>query len=655
MKPISLALLVAAAQLLLIACEDHPDVTAPPDSTLAVERTTEIPEGWSGGTESPASFVIGTDRTNQRSGSAAAYLASVTDTPSTFANIMQSIRAADYRGRRVRWSGWVRPNSVGGEGAGLWMRVDGPGVMQAFDNMQGARAILGTADWSRVSVVLDVPANAIGIAFGALLAGPGTLLVDDLRLEAVGADVPSTNQLAEPTPMGYDSAAVAATYQRTPRAPLNLDFEGLPEPDAATVAWLAHHAVPFTSVQSGTDLTDLAALKDMVGGARVVALGEGTHGTREFFQMKHRVLEYLVRELGFTQFAMEASSTEADVINTYVLGGSGPYRTPEQLVATLHFWTWDTQEVVDLLRWMREWNAAAPPDRQVQFQGFDMQYMGGAIDVVQGYIVAADPANYSFVSNHYQCLVPYRNYLLVQGKPATVYAALPDSVRTACRSALQAVFDLIDQHRAEYQAASGAAYDQALHSARLVVQWEANAASSGAPATASRLRDRYMAENVQWLLNQAAPGTRMMLWAHNTHVSRIEGQMGYYLATALGPDYVNLGFLFGTGAFNAIGDRGFTKYQATLVPNNSLEAAFTRTGLQRLLLDARLMPQGADSAAALRGPIPMRSVGALFYSDKQAQFFYAALLPGDFDLLIFIDQTTPSTILPSAVTQGYVP
>ena len=654
MRARRLALLLAAAPVTLTACDNRTDISAPADTTLAFDRLTGIPHGWSGGIGSPPSFVVGTDASNQHAGAAAAYLASAGDTVNTFATITQSMRADDYRGRRVRWSGWVRSTDVGGNGAGLWMRVDGPGVMQAFDNMQD-RPILGTRAWSEVSVVLDVPSDAIGIASGVLLAGPGDLVVDDFRFEVVGPDVPSTNRLAEPTSLGMDSAAVAVTYQRTLRAPLNLDFEGLPGPDAAAVAWLTDHAVPFTTVQPGTDLSDLAPLREMVGNARVVAMGEGTHGTREFFQMKHRVFQYLVREMGFTQFAIEASAPEADDINAYVLGGEGWFSQGQNLLVYLHFWTWDTQEVLDLMQWMREWNATGPPERRVQFRGFDMQYAGEAIEAVQAYIAGADPSNFSFVYDRYQCLAPYRNYGLTQTGRMARYAALPDSARSACRTGLLAVFDLIAAHRAEYQAASAANHAEALHDARLVVQWESLAALTGAPGAYNALRDRYLAEDVQWLLDQAGPGARMMLWAHNAHVARVPGAMGAYLDADLGADYVNLGFLFGTGSFNAIGNQGFTKYATALVLNNSLEAAFMGTGQQRLLLDARSVAQGGDSAAPLRGPIPMRSIGALFLSDQASHYFVPTLLPNDFDLLIFLASSTPSIILPSIVTKGYVP
>src|SRR5262249_23299687 len=102
---------------------------------------------------------------------------------------------------------------------------------------------------------------------------------------------------------------------------------------------------------------------------RIVSLGEATHGTREFFQLKHRLLEFCVAELGFTIFGIEASYPECLRVNDYVLRGTG---NPAEALAGTRFWTWDTEEVLALIEWMRGWNATHA--RQVKFYGFDMQF-----------------------------------------------------------------------------------------------------------------------------------------------------------------------------------------------------------------------------------------------------------------------------------------
>src|SRR6185436_4093777 len=98
---------------------------------------------------------------------------------------------------------------------------------------------------------------------------------------------------------------------------------GVDETNLTAGEWLKRHAMPFATAEPRTGFEDLAPLASIVRDARVVSLGEATHGSREFFRMKHRVLEYLVENMGFTVFAIEAALPECDAINDYVLHGTG--------------------------------------------------------------------------------------------------------------------------------------------------------------------------------------------------------------------------------------------------------------------------------------------------------------------------------------------
>lgn len=131
-------------------------------------------------------------------------------------------------------------------------------------------------------------------------------------------------------------------------------------------AWIREHAIPLATVEAGHGFADLQPLRGLVGDARIVALGEATHGTREFFQLKHRILEFLVSELGFDVFAIEATLPEAMDVNRYVLTGEGD---PERALAGMYFWTWDTEEVLALIRWMRRYNEDPGHRRKVEFYG----------------------------------------------------------------------------------------------------------------------------------------------------------------------------------------------------------------------------------------------------------------------------------------------
>jgi len=212
-----------------------------------------------------------------------------------------------YRNTRVRLSGYVRADSLRALGAGLWMRVDGPTGVLRFDNMIGfGRAIVGTSDWVLYSVVLDVPDNAVGITIGALLSGVGTARVDDIRFEVVDGTVATTGR-STASASTLDSTATTNFYARLPSRPANLNFEDVAPFASSTAAWLNSVAKPFSTDAPGSGFDDLAEIGAIVGSARVVAFSEATHGTREFFRMKHPAFEYLVEPQGFTHFSIEAT------------------------------------------------------------------------------------------------------------------------------------------------------------------------------------------------------------------------------------------------------------------------------------------------------------------------------------------------------------
>jgi erythromycin esterase len=468
---------------------------------------------------------------------------------------------------------------------------------------------------------------------------------DDGALEVVGTDVASTNALAGPQ-TGPDSATEAAHYLRATDAPSNLDFEGVATSVQLTSDWLRANASPLVTADPQASRGDLAPLQQMIGSAHLVGLGEDTHGTREFFLMKHRIVEMLVTDMGFTTFAIEAAAPEANDLNRYLLTGEG---NPKVLLSRLYFWTWNTREVADMIEWMREWNAGAAPSRRVQFLGFDTQYPGGAMDSVQAFVTRIRPSDSAYVALRFNCMNPYRNVGPNASRSLypSFYAGQPATAKAACAAGLQEVRDLVAADSARNDAhLPASAYTLKLHDARLVQQFEIMIGQRDAAASALA-RDRLMAENVGWIREQAGPGARIVLWAHNGHISSVPQAMGSYLRSSYGADYVNLGFLFGTGGFNAVGENGegLKAWTATLVPGSSIEAIFLGTGRSSLLLDTRTLTD-AGAPAQVRGPLPMRSIGSTFSTANESAYFTVSLFPNDFDLLVYLQTTTPSTLLP---------
>jgi erythromycin esterase len=424
--------------------------------------------------------------------------------------------------------------------------------------------------------------------------------------------------------------------------------------------WLKENAIPFATTQPGSDFADLLPLKDLVGEARLVALGEATHGTHEFFQMKHRMVEFLVQEMGFTVFALEAYWPEAERINDYVLSGEGNVK---ELLAGLQYWPWNTQEMLDLIEWIRDYNAqrgGAPP---VRFSGFDMQNAKLALNDLHSYLQMVDPDAATLAEANTGCFHPYMDYTFQQVE----YAQLGADTKAACRQDLQAVYDSLSAQQATYEARSSPeAVANALHSARLVIQNEAMAAvtEEGDFLTRDRFnsRDEAMAENVSWLLNQAEPQAKMILWAHNAHVQTAAwtfrgtsyAPMGVHLRQAYGDEMVVFGFSFYEGSFNAYaydtatGSYGaLTEHPAGPLPADSVEGYLHNAGIPRFFLDLREMSSEAAGSAWLGTPHWLRFVGAEYDPELPPEdYAFWVSLPKAFDVLIYFDETTPSVLLP---------
>jgi erythromycin esterase len=423
------------------------------------------------------------------------------------------------------------------------------------------------------------------------------------------------------------------------------------DPDPAEIVnWLQTNAVPFQTAQPGVDYMDLMPIKDMVGNARVVSLGEATHGTREFFLMKHRILEFLVKEMEFNVFAIEATWPEANRINDYVHTGHGD---PETLLSGLYFWTWNTEEVLEMILWMREHNQNPGDDPTVSFLGFDMQFPGMAIYNVEMFLQAVDPSAASFASERYACMLPYANGPSGSSRSQGRYEDQDAAYRDSCWADLSEVYEFLVQHQAEYEEASSVhEFDHALQSAGVVLQYE-DMASQRTP----NARDFHMAENTIWLLDQAGPEAKIVLWAHNGHVADSPvygggGSLGHYLREEYGDDMVIVAFDFYQGEFRAVtelpsGDyKGLEVHSVDEPPRLSYEYYFHSAGLERLILDLRGVNMGIPATSWLAGPREMRSIGAIFTPSNPEKYFHECRLPSIFDLVIYFDHTQAAVGLP---------
>ncbi len=513
-------------------------------------------------------------------------------------------------GDRVRLTGWVRAERLDGQGR-LVLEAWGDGVLVSDTASLAGRVDGG--EWQRLDLSIPVDSSAHSVVVTAALLGVGTVWFDDLSVEAAGR-----------------------TWDAVPAAT---------PPDEATLDWLAERSSPFSSVDAadlpGADeFDDLAAFGRIVGDARVVALGEATHGTSEFFRVKHRLLAYLVEQAGFRVFAIEANQLAVEPINEYVRGGAGDVRNLMRAM----FRVWNTEEVRDLIEWMRAYNLQNP-GRMVEFIGFDMQDPRVPIDSVSTFIGRAEPTLRPLVDSLY---APFR-----EAWRKASYPQGPTAVRQSWHANALEVYERVNGNRDRWLARAADRADS------VAVEWVVQNANVARQAALSALtmdfatRDSAMADNIRWALDRRPEGTRIVLWAHDGHICRAAhewanywsgGSMGGELARLLGDEYCAFGLLTHAGSYSGTIGPDIIDARLFTAPVGSLEEGLHRVG-QRLgspLLIVDIRSAARDPAGSwLLEPRLIRMIG---YAAEDFAFATPISVGRQFDGVVFVDTTSPSRV-----------
>jgi|GEM_PF-291911 len=399
------------------------------------------------------------------------------------------------------------------------------------------------------------------------------------------------------------------------------------------VDWFRGTGIPLRGVEAGHGFSDMQALRSIVGKARVVSLGEATHGTREFFQLKHRMLEFLVSEMGFNVFGIEASMPEGFDVNEYVLNGRGD---PAKALDGLYFWTWNTKEVLEMIHWMRRYNSDPTHRRKVTFYGFDMQFAPRALKTLLAYFRRVDPQEADRAA---AALAP-----LSDAYRAMKFARLSSTRQEEAAAALAKLLETMDSRKVEFTSSTGEReWALARQDGRVAEQF---VEMSRKGVGGGMVRDQSMAENIGWILEREGPASKMVVWAHNGHVSTSQDQgngMGASLRRKLGDAMVVFGFSFNQGSFQAIDGspraRGLTDFSVGPAPEGSLDETLARTRYPIAAFDLRGAPVGpvGDWLAA---PHKTRSIGALYSDSLSDAYFQKALVTQNYDAILFVEHTS---------------
>ncbi|MHC4752720.1 MAG: erythromycin esterase family protein, partial [Planctomycetota bacterium] len=392
--------------------------------------------------------------------------------------------------------------------------------------------------------------------------------------------------------------------------------------------WLRDKSVHLKTVAAGSGFDDMQPLKAIIGDAHIVALGEDAHHNRSFSRAKHRMVEFLVDEMGFTVFAIEATFSGALELNDYVLGGEGDSR---RALGALSYPAWIIESILDMVIWMREYNSTH--EKKVKFYGFDFRPVTTSAKSVYNYLKKTNGTEdydhlLSTMTNNWTLNQLRGGHKEELHKAAEKIQSLIKRLEQQAPRAAPGSLSALDSQEAGQ-------WHLVVQHTRVLLQYIEFWSLMSNRSKATDFRDKTMAENVRWIADYEE-GAKIILWAANPHVMATPGSgcMGAHLRETYGKDMVVFGLLRDRGSEGPTldnKDRGFG------APKGSVEALLTEAGLDIAVVDLRSLPEGAVSkyfnAPRKSGPISL-------------------LLPWAYDAILFIESTTTARLVKEGILRG---
>jgi protein-L-isoaspartate(D-aspartate) O-methyltransferase len=415
-----------------------------------------------------------------------------------------------------------------------------------------------------------------------------------------------------------------------------------PASQPATVARLLHEVgEPFQDV----DTVDVGAVVERIGDARVVLIGEATHGTSEFYRLRARLTRELIHTRGFNIVTAEADWPDAMRVNRYACGTGGADR-PWRAFARFPTWMWRNYEVLGFVEWLREWNASRPAEASVRFFGLDLYSMYTSIRLVLDYLDRVDPAAARVARERYGCLTPWEGDAATYGR-----AAVSGGYRVCENEAVAMLRDMLAR-QIEYSARDGERWFDATQNARLVADAERYYRVMYYGGVKSwNLRDRHMFETLQSLLAFHGNDSKVVVWAHNSHLGdaramemgvRGELNVGQLCREAYGERAFLIGFGTDHGTVVAASDWDGPTQSMRVRPSHpkSYERLCHDSGVPAFVLHLR-EPARQEIRYELEAPRLQRAIGVVYRPDTElASHYFQASLPHQFDEYIWLDETS---------------
>ena len=391
----------------------------------------------------------------------------------------------------------------------------------------------------------------------------------------------------------------------------------------AIVKAINENAFQLNDSDPNIDIDKDAKLDSIFNKVRIFGFGEATHGTKEFFNLKFKFFKYLVKNQGVRNFAIEASYANCIAINNYI---KGQKNDPKELLKNIGFWIWNTQEVLELIEWMKKFNVDKIQSNQINFYGIDIMDCSNSAKIISEHLTEnlyenktqyLDILSFYTIKNNTKYLNKniLKNHLIVMNELKEILKSSEAKNKELYISLQNSIIQYIN-FRIDYR---------------------------------QEIRDKEMSENINQILHFNGNESKIFIWAHNFHIKKNnitytnDFAMGHFLKEKYGNEYYSLGFDFATGAFNAysIKNKKIEIFSITEPMTKTSSKLFNESSFDSFFLDFNSISKIDILNNYITSKVNYRGIGST-YNPKMVE---NEKLKDAYDGIIFVKQTQASTLL----------
>lgn len=395
---------------------------------------------------------------------------------------------------------------------------------------------------------------------------------------------------------------------------------------------------PITQIQLSESISDLAFLDSWVGNKKVIGLGEVTHGSKEIFEFKTRLVQYLAIKKNAQAIIIEANMADCAAINDYIISGSG---NPNELIKGLKIATMNYKEYVDLLLLLKSLNSQRSKTEKIEFWGYDVQAPQSAANSALNYLTTL---NFSLPDT----LKKEIENFVKTGK--SIFSINPSKV-PQYKKPIDRLYQYFQDNKSQIITKSDT--DKYFFNERLVysITQSFQLFTAKSQMDAFFMRDKLGFENIKWII-ETKKKSPVIFWAHNAHVLKKELffptfiTTGNYLYDEYKQDYLAIGSVFYEGSVKAIREEKKPVYEPIELPkadNLSAETFFSKQKAENYFLNVPIAMKQKEWNKILSDTTTIRSIGSAYEPNTEGRNYRKTIFNQQFDLIFYIRKSSIPT------------